>query len=125
MMPVPTRWCFILLTLFLLSGCGLVREHLQPKEETIVFKQGLEQYTASGDLTTLTRLPQEYPQGEWRTAAETIISLAKQQEILQKKELECTRCQQEKDALTQDNKMLETTLKQLKEVLIDTELKAK
>jgi small-conductance mechanosensitive channel len=38
---------------------------------------------------------------------------------------ELGRCVEEKNALMQDNKMLEATLNQLKEVLIDTELKAK
>ena len=50
-------------------------------DETKLFAQGLDQYIESRDLTTLKLLPQQYPQGEWRTRAEGIIGIAEQTEF--------------------------------------------
>jgi hypothetical protein len=136
------RWFTFGLISLILSGCPLP-SLFQPKTpetalETKLFARGLEEYLTTGDLTTLILLPQEYPQGAWRTKAEGIIELAdkhqkrqrqleqaEQNLLLCKDEKDLALCRKEKEALTQDNQLLESTLKRLKEVLIDTELHAK
>ena len=142
-----TRWSFLLLTCIVLSGCALPLLNMSAAKETKLFALGLDQYIASGDLATLEQLPQQYPQGEWRTKAEIIIEMValqrqQQGQLEQKgKDLadcqapedptdclapeELANCQEDKKALAQDNLMLEETLKRLKDVLIDTELQAK
>ena len=134
MTTVLTRWLFLFLVSFVVTGCSLPILNLSAAKEVELFAQGLDQYIASGDLTTLKQLPQEFPEGEWRLKAEAIIEMARQQRQLQaqlekkdKKLALCpdvkdlASCQAERSALVQDNQMLEETLKQLKEVLIDTE----
>jgi hypothetical protein len=135
--------CFIFgLIGLVLNGCPLPGLY-PPKTpettlETKLFAQGLEQYLTAGDLTTLKLLPKEYPQGAWRTKAEGVIDLADKQQKLQiqldqaeqklllcKDERDLALCRKEKEALAQDNQLLESTLKRLKEVLIETELHAK
>jgi hypothetical protein len=59
----------------------------QKSEETELFAQGLDQYIKTRNLTTLKRLPEEYPQGEWRTRSEGIVDIAERQ-IAQQKYLE-------------------------------------
>ena len=135
-----TRWFSLLLACLMLAGCSLplqdvpVTEEVVPEiieieetKETELFARGLDQYIASGDLTTLKLLPQQYPQGEWRTKAEGIIDIAEQQRQqqvrLEKKEKSLDHCQKEKAFLAQDNKILEVTLERLKQVLIDMELR--
>ncbi len=129
-----SRWFFLLLMCLSLTGCSLPMFNMAAANEAELFAQGLDQYIASGELTTLKRLPQQYPQGEWRIKAAAIIDMVKQQRQLQaqleKKDQQLALCQSDKDlanckkeqdALVQDNQMLEETLKRLKEVLIDTE----
>jgi hypothetical protein len=97
-------------------------------EEAELFAQGLDQYLATGQLTTLNLLSKQYPQGEWRTRAEGIVDMAKQK-LQQHTQTQhdnqgLTQCLAEKDLLAQDNKILEVTLERLKQVLIDSELRA-
>ena len=96
-------------------------------EERELFTQGLDQYLASGELTTLTLLVETHPQGEWSSRAKDLIELAKQQQQqhgqLQKKEQQLAHCRTEKNALAADNQTLEVTLDRLKQVLIDMELR--
>ena len=136
-----TRWLSPLLVYLMLTGCSLplldmpvtkegapaTEEDRPVAEETELFAHGLDQYLASGDLTTLELLPQQYPQGEWRTKAEGIIDIAEQQRLqqaqIEKKEKELDLCQKEKTFLTKDIQILEGTLARLKQVLIDMELR--
>jgi hypothetical protein len=141
MTTTMTRWFSPLLVCLVLAGCSLpllekqvteeekqvTEEEKQAAEETELFAQGLDQYIRSGNLTTLELLPQQYPQGEWRTRAEGIIDIADQQRQQQaqfeKKEKELDHCQKEKAFFAQDNQLLEGTLDRLKQVLIDMELR--
>jgi cell division septum initiation protein DivIVA len=95
--------------------------------EAELFAQGLDQYLATGELTTLNLLSKQYPQGEWRARADGLIEMAKQQQQQhaqdQKNNQGLSQCQAEKHLLVEDNKILEATLERLKQVLIDTELK--
>ena len=123
-----SRWFCGLLAGLVLTGCSSMPMQKMPtEEEKELFTQGLDQYLASGELTTLTQLAEKYPQGEWRPRAEGIIELAKQQQQqqarLQKTEQQLTRCRTEKEALGTDNQRLEVTLERLKQVLIDMELR--
>jgi uncharacterized protein YceK len=140
------HWLFPLIFALLLTGCSSLSKLTLPDTgETKLFAEGLDRYIATSDPTTLEQLPLLYPQGKWRGRAETILDMAETQlqlkallddkeQVIAEKELaleqcqtnqEFAICQAEKNALAQDNKMLEATLNQLKEVLIDTELKAK
>ena len=79
------RWFTPLLVFLVLAGCNNLRMLKMVKvptsDETELFAQGLDQYIESRDLTTLKLLPQQYPQGEWRTSAEGIIGIAEQTEF--------------------------------------------
>ncbi|MCF6178140.1 MAG: hypothetical protein L3J63_01955 [Geopsychrobacter sp.] len=134
-MTILSRWSVLLLAGLMLTGCSLSLLKLPASPEANLFTQGLDNYLASGDLTTLQQLPRQYPQGVWRTQAEGIVEMANRHQAILKeqdqrllnlqKNDELTRCRQEKIDLAQDNLLLEKTLKRLKDVLIDTELQAK
>jgi hypothetical protein len=124
-----TRWSLWLFVCLALVGCSSLTISNKPAaEEAELFAQGLDQYLATGQLTTLTLLPKQYPQGEWRTRAEGIIDMAKQKlhqdTQTQHDNQGLTQCLAEKDLLAKDNKILEVTLERLKQVLIDSELRA-
>jgi len=140
MKTVIIPWYFLLC--LLMSGCSLPILNLPATQETELFAQGLDRYLATGDQRTLKRLPQEYPHGKWRSKAEGVLRMIAQQrqqqaeqqqqqeqreqaEQLQEQreqvEQQLALCQREKNALVQDNQLLEETLKQLKEALIDSE----
>ena len=92
MTTAKIRWFSLLLACLILTGCNLPMLDMpmlnsQKSEETKLFEQGLDQYIKTRDLTTLKRLPEEYPQGEWRTRAEGIVDIAERQ-IAQQKYLE-------------------------------------
>ncbi len=161
MMTAITRWFSPLLVYLVLTGCSLpvlsmsAREESElsaqeidqsiesrdletlntsEREETELFANGLDQYIESRDLTILKLLPQQYPQGKWRTRAEGIINIAEQhqqqqqqqqqqQTQLEKTDKELVHSQREKEFLFQDNIILEVTLERLKQVLIDMELR--
>jgi len=145
-----TRWCLWLLCCSVVSGCSNLSEllhmpaaneaDLSTQKETEQFAQGLDQYLASGDLSTLRQLSKTYPQGAWRPRAEGLIKIAERQQeqearlkenkvknILQnaaelkKKDQQLASCETEKAFLVKDNQMLEVTLERLKQVLIDVE----
>jgi hypothetical protein len=123
---VIIRWFSPLLICLVLTGCSLPLLNLSSTEETEYFAHGLDQYIASGDLTILKRLPQQYPQGEWRTKAEGLVGNAEQHQArLKEKEKELEQAQKEQATLVKKNQELEVTLEQLKQVLIDMELKTK
>ena len=129
MMTLITRLFAPLLVGLVLAGCSsLPMLNISGAEESELFAQGLDQYIASGELTTLKLLPQRYPQGEWRTRAEGLIGMAERQQQqkarLQQETQELAQCKTEKDALVEDNQILEVTLERLKQVLIDMELRA-
>ena len=91
MTAVIIRWFSPLLICLVLTGCSLPLQNLSSTEEIEYFARGLDQYIASGDLTILKRLPQQYPQGEWRTKAEGLVGKAEQHQAQlkeQEKELE-------------------------------------
>ena len=129
MTSATIRALFFLLIFLILTGCTLPALSKSMNGESKLFAEGLDRYITTSDPTTLEQLPLLYPQGEWRTRAESILDMADQklqrQSQLDFKNKEFANCQEEKKALVQENKMLEATLNQLKEVLIDTELKAK
>lgn len=92
MMTVKIRLCSLFLICLVSAGCSLPMLDMpmlnsQKSEETKLFAQGLDQYIKTHDLTILKRLPEEYPQGEWRTRAEGIVDIAERQ-IAQQKYLE-------------------------------------
>jgi hypothetical protein len=142
-----TRWAFRLLVCLVVTGCSSFPVVKKPvaedvggrssapvttmpnTEEADLFAQGLDQYLETGELTALTLFPQEYPAGEWRTRAEGIIEMAKKQhqqhDQLQQKDKDLAQCHTDMGALAENNKSLEITLEQLKQVLIDMELHAK
>jgi len=148
-----TRWFILLLIFTPLIGCTLPALNMPVAKETQLFGQGLDQYLTSGDLTTLQQLLLQYPHGEWRTRVEGLIDLdlkqqrqqeqqqqkqqqtiSEQQTLLEQQKQEIVKlqsndelaiCLKKKEALAQDNLLLEKTLNQLKGVLIDTELQAK
>lgn len=126
MTAVIIRWFSPLLICLVLTGCSLPLQNLSSTEEIEYFARGLDQYIASGDLTILKRLPQQYPQGEWRTKAEGLVGKAEQHQArLKEKEKELEQAQKEQATLVKKNQELEGTLEQLKQVLIDMELKTK
>ena len=126
MTAVIIRWFSPLLICLVLTGCSLPLQNLSSTEEIEYFARGLDQYIASGDLTILKRLPQQYPQGEWRTEAEGLVGNAEQHQArLKEKEKELEQAQKEQATLVKKNQELEGTLEQLKQVLIDMELKTK
>jgi len=123
-----TRWSLWLFVCLSLIGCSSLPLSKPAAHEAELFVQGLDQYLANGDLTTLTLLLQQYPQGEWRTRAEGIIDMAEQKLQQHAKERQddqvLSKCLAEKNLLAQDNKILEMTLERLKQVLIESELRA-
>jgi len=126
MTAVIIRWLSPLLIGLLLTGCSLPLLEESSTEETEYFALGLDQYIASGDLTALKLLSQQYPQGEWRTKAEGLVDKAERHQArLKDKEKQLEQAQKEKATLVQNNQELEVTLEQLKQVLIDMELKTK
>lgn len=132
MKTVPLHRVFLVLGCLWLAGCiALPGAKPLPPGDRDLFARGLDEYVATGDLTTLKSVPEIYPQGQWRSRAVTVIDLVEQQRKqksgLKKMEgldKELTACQQEKEYLKQDNQALVTTLERLKKVLIDTELQA-
>ncbi len=124
-----TRWSLWLLVCLALIGCSSLPMYKKPAtQEAELFAHGLDQYLATGDLTTLNLLSKQYPQGEWRTRAEGIMAMAKQH-LQQHTQTQhdnqgLTQCLAEKELLAQDNKILEVTLERLKRVLIESELRA-
>jgi hypothetical protein len=138
MTRISNFWFPGLLLCVLLSGCSRppALERASTGEAEL-FANGLDHYIESGDLQTLKRLPQEYPYGEWRPRAESLIALVEQQKELQAQWEEkekmrqapaedkaLAQCQHEMDLLTQKNQMLEETLERLKQLLIDMELRS-
>ena len=154
MMTARIHWSSPLLVCLVLTGCSLpiqntpAREdneqsgqgldqcvesrdlealNRSEREETELFAHGLDQYIEFRDLTTLKLLPQQYPQGEWRSRAEGIIDITEQQQQqqsrLEERDKELAYSEREKKVLFQDNKILEVTLERLKQVLIDMELR--
>ena len=120
-----SRWCFRFLVCLVMTGCSGMPTLSNPAaEERELFIQGLDQYLASGELTTLTLLVETHPQGEWSSRAKDLIEQAKLQHgQLQKKDQQLAHCRTEKNALAADNQTLEVTLERLKQVLIDMELR--
>jgi hypothetical protein len=123
------RWSCLLIVCLASIGCSSISMPQQPVTgETELFAQGLDQYLTTGDLTTLQLLSKQHPQGEWRSRADGVIAMAQRQQQQQAQEQKnnqaLSKCLAEKRLLGEDNKILETTLERLKQVLIDTELKA-
>jgi len=145
-MNLPLNRCFAaLLASAILAGCqGLPVLQKNSLTETELFAKGLDEYSATGDLQTLQRLPQEYPGGAWRDRAELVVRLAgqrdkcvadkqamtgakadqqKHQVLLKDKEL--AQCHNEMAALKQNNEELEETIARLKKLLIEMESRSK
>ena len=133
-MSLPLSRCYaILLVSVLLAGCqGLPLQQKSSLTEAELFAQGLDQYSETGDLKTLQRLPQEYPDGAWGARAALVVKLAEQQEKLAADKEKMSdmqagaraRCDQEMAALRQTNQELEETIAQLKKLLIEMELRS-
>jgi hypothetical protein len=135
------RCCAVFLVSIILAGCqSLPLLQKSSSTETESFARGLDQYSATGDLQALKRLPQDYPDGAWAPRAELVVKLAEQQEKCvadnaqntdvkaggQKqqtlvKDKELTRCQDDMAALRQNNQDLEETIARLKKLLIEME----
>jgi multidrug resistance efflux pump len=117
----------------LLAGCqGLPLQQKSSLTEAELFAQGLDQYSETGDLKTLQRLPQEDPDGAWGRRAALVVKLAEQQEKLaaDKEKMSdmqagaLARCDHEMAVLRQTNQELEETIAQLKKLLIEMELRS-
>lgn len=141
-MKLPLNRCFaVILSGLLLAGCqGLPALQKQSLTDAELFARGLDQYSATGDLQSLRRLPQELPDGAWRARAELLVRLAEQQDqcladqqastdakagaqkqAALQKDKELDRCRKEMADLRQNNQDLEETIAQLKKLLIDME----
>ena len=133
-MSLPLSRCYaILLVSVLLAGCqGLPLQQKSSLTEAELFAQGLDQYSETGDLKTLQRLPQEDPDGAWGSRAALVLKLAEQQEKLaaDKEKMSdmqagaLARCDHEMAVLRQTNQELEETIAQLKKLLIEMELRS-
>lgn len=130
-MSLPLSRCYaILLMSVILAGCqSLPFQQNSSLTETELFAKGLDQYIETGDLQTLQRLPQEYPDGAWSPRAALVLKLAEQQQkraadqekITDMKAGERARCDHEMAALRQNNQELEETIARLKKLLIEME----
>jgi hypothetical protein len=125
------RWLpTLFLVWLLLTGCSSLPGFTPPLQDVEAdrFVQGVDRYIASGDLTILRQITEHSPLMEWRAKAETLINMDHRLKQLEQQwanaEEVLARCQLEKNHLLQDNQVLETTLSQLKELLIDTEQRA-
>ena len=133
-MSLPLSRCYaVLLVIVLLAGCqGLPLQQKSSLTEAELFAQGLDQYSETGDLKTLQRLPQEDPDGAWGSRAALVVKLAEQQEKLaaDKEKMSdmqagaLARCDHEMAVLRQTNQELEETIAQLKKLLIEMELRS-
>lgn len=131
MTTAKIRWFSLLLVCLMLAGCNrpmvdmplvdmpmvdMPMQNRQESEETKLFAQGLDQYIEYRDLTALKLLPQQYPQGEWRTRAEGIIDIAEQQMAQQKsldeKNAELAKIQKQQELLDKKNAELAKIQKQ-------------
>ena len=128
-----SRCCAVLLVSVMLAGCqGLPLQQKSSLTEAELFAQGLDQYSETGDLKTLQRLPQEDPDGAWGSRAALVLKLAEQQEKLaaDKEKMSdmqagaLARCDHEMAVLRQTNQELEETIAQLKKLLIEMELRS-
>jgi len=120
-----TLWFLICLTV---TGCSnLPTLNTTAPGESDSFALGLDQYLASGELDALSLFAAQDPQGAWQTRAQGIIDMAalqrQQQASLQQKDQDLSSCHSDKGVLVEDNNALEEKLKQLKQVLIDMELR--
>lgn len=111
-----------------LVGCGSPLFKLPLPEEQKLFVLGMDQYEHTGETRILETLPRQYPDGEWTRRAEDVLRLVEEQRqqaaaIARDKE-KLNACRQEKAYLASDNKMLEATLEQLKQLLINMEMRA-
>jgi len=128
------KCCFaVFLLSVILAGCqGLALQQKTALTETEAFAKGLDQYIETGDLQTLQRLPQEYPDGAWGRCAALVVKLAEQQEkradAAEKttgvQAAELARRDHEIAALRKNNQELEQTIARLKKLLIEMELRS-
>jgi len=128
------KCCFaVFLLSVILAGCqGLALQQKTALTETELFAKGLDQYIETGDLQTLQRLPQEYPDGTWGRRAALVVKLAEQQEkraaAAEKttgvQAAELARRDHEIAALRKNNQELEETIARLKKLLIEMELRS-
>ena len=133
-MSPPLKCCFaVFLLSVILAGCQvLALQQESALTETELFAQGLDQYSETGDLQTLQRLPQEYPDGAWGRRAALVIKLAEQQKkravaaekMTGVQAAELARRDHEIAVLRQTNQELEETIARLKKLLIDMELRS-
>ena len=133
MSPLLNRGFVVLLVIVILAGCqGLTHLQKSSLTETELFAKGLDQYIETGDLQTLQRLPQEYPDGAWGSRAALVVKLAEQQEkrVADKEKMsgfkaeELARCDNEIAVLRKNNQDLEETIARLKKLLIEMELRS-
>ena len=133
-MSAPLNRCFaVFLVSVMLAGCqGLPVLQESSLTETELFAKGLDQYIEAGDLQTLQRLPQEYPDGAWGSRAAMVVKLAEQQKkcatdqekMTGMKAEELARCDKEIAVLRKNNQDLEETIARLKKLLIEMELRS-
>ena len=133
-MSPPLKCCFaVFLLSVILAGCqGLALQQKTALTETELFAKGLDQYIETGDLQTLQRLPQEYPDGAWGRRAALVVKLAEQQEKRAAAVEKTTGVQaavlarrdHEIAALRKNNQELEETIARLKKLLIEMELRS-
>lgn len=120
------RGAVVLLAVLLLCGCsGLQQLNIPVTGDARAFTQGFDRYMTHGDPAALKALPE----GEWQARANQLITLGTEQKQrqaeLSKLRQQLKTREQEIEFQKQEIKRLETTLNQLKEVLIDSELKPK
>jgi len=133
MSPSLNRCFVVFLVSVMLTGCqGMFVQQKSSLTETELFAKGLDQYIETGDLQTLQRLPQEYPDGAWSSRAALVVKLAEQQEkraadkekMTGMKAEELARCDNEIAVLRKHNQDLEETIARLKKLLIEMELRS-
>ncbi|BCA79182.1 hypothetical protein [Desulfuromonas sp. AOP6] len=131
------RYLFLLLLGLLLSGCQHGR-FLNPSEFQArdAFLQGFETWNESGSADAWEPLQRDYPESAWtaraRDLADLKASVQQQREALaelesKNKRLGTTaeRCRQENKKLQQNIDLLRENIAQLKQLLVDYELRAK
>ena len=126
MSPAKLRLYALFSACLLAAGCAHIPNWKIPTlGEARVFGEGLDSFRSNGNPKTL----QSLPPGEWRERANYILQLDKagrqNSALLKQKTQEIDLLKLEREGLNQEIKKLETTLNQLKEVLIDTELQSK
>lgn len=112
----------VLMLAILLSGCAipLLPDIQQPQQ----FGVALDQYLTQSDLTALETLAAQQPASVWSQRANALAYQLKQQRLqLSKEQQRFDQTQQQHKLCQQENTDLKETMEQLKQLLIEMELR--